>query len=110
MCLQRSKYCADLSIYLPTSLCAVCGFVVVVCPLQPSSSVNSGCPGPESSILVSSRWACLICSHVTDHWGDPCNRTGEVHPVDAFHSLDNLKNHFGSVAFCRNSGVYNVRN
>ena len=22
--------------------------VVVVCPLQPSSSVNSGCPGPES--------------------------------------------------------------
>ena len=32
--------------------------VVVVCPLQPSSSVNSGCPGPESSILVSSRWAC----------------------------------------------------
>ena len=21
---------------------------VVVCPLQPSSSVNSGCPGPES--------------------------------------------------------------
>ena len=32
---------------------------VVVCPLQPSSSVNSGCPGPESSILVSSRWACV---------------------------------------------------
>ena len=32
--------------------------VVVVCPLQPSSSFNSGCPGPESSILVSSRWAC----------------------------------------------------
>ena len=29
--------------------------VVVVCPLQPSSSVSSGCPGPESSILVSSR-------------------------------------------------------
>ena len=26
--------------------------VVVVCPLQPSSSVNSGCPGPESSVLV----------------------------------------------------------
>ena len=105
--LQRSKYYADLSIYLSTSLCAVCGgFVVVVCPLQSSSSVNSGCPGPESSILVSSRWACLICSQVTDHWGEPCNRTGEVHPVDAFHSLDN----FASVAFCRNSGVYNVRN
>ena len=30
------------------------GVVVVVCPLQPSSSVNSGCPGPESSVLVSS--------------------------------------------------------
>ena len=41
--------------------------VVVVCPLQPSSSVNSGCPGPESSILVSSRWACPISSQVTDH-------------------------------------------
>ena len=40
---------------------------VVVCPLQPSSSVNSGCPGPESSILVSSRWACPISSQVTDH-------------------------------------------
>ena len=39
----------------------------VVCPLQPSSSVNSGCPGPESSILVSSRWACPISSQVTDH-------------------------------------------
>ena len=36
--------------------------VVVVCPLQPSTSVNSGCPGPESSILVSSRWACPISS------------------------------------------------
>ena len=41
--------------------------VVVVCPLQPSSSVNSGCPGPESSILISSRWACPISSQVTDH-------------------------------------------
>ena len=47
---------------------------------------------------------------MTDHWGEPCNRTGEVHPVDPFHSLDNLKNHFASVAFCRNSGVYNVQN
>ena len=84
--------------------------VVVVCPLQPSSSVNSGCPGPESSVLVSSRWACPISSQVTGHWGELCNRTGEVHPVDPFHSLDILKNHFASVAFCRNSGVYNVQN
>ena len=84
--------------------------VVVVCPLQPSSSVKSGCPGPESSILVSSRWACPISSHVTNHWGELRNRTGEVHPVDPFHSLDILKNHFASVAFCRNSGVYNVQN
>ena len=49
-------------------------------------------------------------AQVTDHWGEPCNRTGEIHPVDPFHSLDNLKNHFASVAFCRNSGVYNVQN
>ena len=85
-------------------------FVVVVCPLQPSSSVNSGCPGPESSILVSSRWACPISSQVTDHWGELRNRTDEVHPVDPFHSLDILKNHSASVAFCRNLGVYNVQN
>ena len=84
--------------------------VVVVCPLQPSSSVNSGCPGPESSILVSSRWACPISSQVTDHWCELRNRTGEVHPVDPFHSLHILKNHFASVAFCSNSGVYNVQN
>ena len=84
--------------------------VVVVCPLQPSSSVNSGCPGPESSILVSSRWACPISSQVTDHWGELRNRTDEVHPVDPFHSLDILKNHSASVAFCRNLGVYNVQN
>ena len=83
---------------------------VVVCPLQPSSSVNSGCPGPESSILVSSRWACPISSQVTDHWGDLHNQTGELHPVDPFHRLDILKNHFASVAFCMNSVVYNVQN
>ena len=84
--------------------------VVVVCPLQPSSSVNPVCPGPEISVPVSSRLACPISSHVTDHWGEPCNKTGEVHPVDPFHSLDNLNNHFASIAFCRNSVVYNVRN
>ena len=53
--------------------------------------------------------ACTVSSHVTDHWGEPCNRTGEVHPMDPFHSLDNLKNHFASIVFCRNSVVYNVR-
>ena len=83
--------------------------VVVVCRLQPSSSVNSDCPGPENSILVSSRCACPISSQETDNWGGPCNRIGEVHHVDLFHSLDNLKNHFASFAFCRNTGVYNVR-
>ena len=82
--------------------------VVVVCPLQPSSSVNSGCPGPESSILVSSRWACPISSQVTDHWGELRNRTDEVHPVDPFHSLDILKNHSASVAFCRKLIVYHA--
>ena len=30
--------------------------------------------------------------------------------MDPFHSLDILKNHFSSVAFCRNSGIYNVQN
>ena len=34
----------------------------------------------------------------------------QVHPVDPFHSLDNLKNHFASIAFCMNSAVHNVRN
>ena len=68
---------------------------VVVCPLQ---------------LLVSSRWACPISSQVTDHWGELRNGTGEVHPVNPFHSLDILKNYFTSVAFCRNSGVYNVQN
>ena len=82
--------------------------VLVVCPLQPSLSANPGCPGPESSVLVSSQLACPISSQVTNHWGERCNRTGEVHPVDPFHSLDNLKNHFVSIAFYRNSAVYNV--
>ena len=30
--------------------------------------------------------------------------------MDPFHSLDNLKNQLASVAFSRNTGVYNVRN
>ena len=38
------------------------------------------------------------------------NRTGKVHPVDPFHSLDNLKNYPASIASRRNSAVYNVRN
>ena len=113
--------------------------VVIVCPLQPSSYVNPGCPGPERSVPVSylvsylvhrqifthrvlrraelkielkclSRLACPISSQVTDHCGDPCNRTGEVHHVDPFHSLDNLNNIFVSITFCRNSVVCNVRN
>ena len=66
--------------------------------------------GPESSVPVSSRLACPLNWQVTDHWGEPCNRTGELHRVDPFHSLGNLKNHFASIAFCRNSAVYNVRN
>ena len=86
------------------------GFVVVVFPLQPSSSVNPGCPGPERSVPVSSRLACLISSQVTDHCDEPCNRTGELHPVDPFLSLDNLENHFASITFCMNSVVCNVKN
>ena len=86
------------------------GLVVVVFPLQPPSSANPGCLCPESSVLVSSRLACPISSQVTEHWGEPCNRAGKVHPVDPFHSLDNLKNHFDSIAFCRNSAVYKVQN
>ena len=34
----------------------------------------------------------------------------KVHPVDPFHSLDNLKNQLASITFCRNSEVYNVWN
>ena len=30
--------------------------------------------------------------------------------MDLFHSLDNLKSQLASVAFCMNTGVYNVRN
>ena len=83
---------------------------VVVFPPQPSSSANPGCLGPECIVPVSSRLACPISSQVTVHWGEPCNRTGEVHPVDTFHSLDNLKNHFDSIVFCMNSAAHNVRN
>ena len=89
--------------------CVFICIVVVVCPLQPSSS-NPGCPGAESSVLVSSQLACPISSQVADHWGELCNRTGEVHPVDPFHSLDNLRNHFASIAFSMNSAVYTVQN
>ena len=32
----------------------ICFVVVVVCPLQPSSSANPGFPGPENSVPVSS--------------------------------------------------------
>ena len=105
--------CRPVGMWCDAALSRIVGrssHVVVVCPLQPSSSVNSDCPGPESSVLLSSRWACPISSQVTGHWGELCNRTGEVHPVDPFHSLDILKNHFASVAFFRNSGVYNVQN
>ena len=79
--------------------CNCCFSVVVVCPLQPSSSANTGCPGPESSVSVSSRLDCSISSYVAYHWGVPCYQTGEVHPVDPFHSLDNLNNHFALIVF-----------
>ena len=54
--------------------------------------------------------ACPIGSQVTDHWGELCNRTGQVHPVDPFHSLGNLKSQFASIVVYRNSEVYNVQN
>ena len=71
-----------------------------------SSYVNPGCPGPESSVPVSYLLVYHISSYVTDHWGEPCNRRGEVHPVDPFYSMNN----FASIAICRNSVVCNVRN
>ena len=46
---------------------------------------------------------------MTDQLGEPCNSTDEVHLVDLFHSLDNLKSQLASVAFCRNTRVYNVQ-
>ena len=30
--------------------------------------------------------------------------------MDLFHSMDNWKHQFSSIAFCKNSSVYNVRN
>ena len=30
--------------------------------------------------------------------------------MNPFHSLDNLKNQLGSIAFCRNTEVCNIRN
>ena len=38
------------------AVCMLVGIVVVVvvCPHQPSSSANPGCPGPEISVHVSS--------------------------------------------------------
>ena len=30
--------------------------------------------------------------------------------MDPFHSLDNVKNQFASIAFCRNSAEYNIPN
>ena len=55
---------------------------------------------------LSSRIALLTCpinSQVTYQWG-------EVLHVDPFHSLVSLKNQLASVAFCRNTGVFKVRN
>ena len=40
----------------------------------------------------------------------PLFGTLDEHLVDPFHSLDNLKNQFASVAFCKNSEVCNVWN
>ena len=51
-------------------------------------------PVTHDPVTDTRRWACPISSQVTDHWGELRNRTGEVHPVDPFHSLDILKNHF----------------
>ena len=58
------------------------------------------------SMKLSSRIALLACpinSQVTYQWG-------EVHHVDLFHSLVSLKNQLVSVAFCRSTEVFNVRN
>ena len=37
--------------------------------------------------------------------GELCNLTGEVHPGDLLHSLDNVKSQLASVVFCRNTGA-----
>ena len=58
------------------------------------------------SMKLCSRIALLTChinSHVTYQWG-------EVLHVDPFHSLVGLKNQLASVAFCRNTYVFKVRN
>ena len=42
--------------------------------------------------------------------GEQCTTRGEVHPVDSFHILDNLKNEFASITFCRNLEACKDRN
>ena len=69
-------------------------YVVVVYPLQPSLSVS---PGSESSVHVSSLLACPTNSQVSNQCGEQCSLTSGVHPVDPFHSLDNLKSQFGGI-------------
>ena len=51
MCLSGPKALLFLQLLIALLIRSV--VVVVVCPLQPSSSVNPGCPGPESSVTVS---------------------------------------------------------
>ena len=47
---------------------------------------------------------------MTNELGEQCNRTSEVHPVDPFHSLYNLKNQFASVVICRDLEACNEWN
>ena len=88
-----SHFNVDLYVMCRVCQCCIkylfCQFLWLYAFFSPSST-NTGCPGPESSVPVSSLLACPINSQVTGHWGEPCNRTGEVHPVDPFHSLDNF--------------------
>ena len=104
--LSESELCV-FSKLCPVGFLAV---VVVVCPLQPSSSAIPGFPGPKKLSFRIVLTDLSLKFTGADHWGEPCNRTGEVHPVDPFHCRDNLKNQFVSIDFCRNSAVYNVRN
>ena len=71
--------------------------------------VNPGYPGLESSVLVSSWRVCPIRFQGSKWWGERCSWTGEEHPTDPFHSLDNLKSQSASVSFYRSSKAYSGR-
>ena len=106
ICIPFHKIYILLEYQISTAIETLC-----CCCCIPSATIlicQSSCPGPESSVPVSSMLVCPISSHVTDqstelvslyigywtlnnyyyyYWDEPCYRTGEVLYVDPFYSL-----------------------